>query len=217
MAQFKVKGILSYPHLFTPRAVQQGDDPKFSASILIAKNDPQVAVIQQIIETEKANGFPNGFPAKGKVFLKDGALEYPQDAKMHDYYIISGGSKADSKPHLVDTNLNPVMDQSQAYPGVIVWAAFNSFTYDMAVNKGVAAGLNGVMLTGEIGALGRLDSQPTVEQMFAGVDTPAAPPAAPQFVMTAAANGLTREAYHAAGWSDEQLVSNGMMITPSFS
>ena len=212
MAQFKVKGILSYPHLFTPRAVQQGDEPKFSASILVAKNDPQVAAIQQIIETEKANGFPNGFPAKGKVFLKDGAVEHPDDTKLHDYYIISGGAKADSKPHLVDASLNPVMDQSQAYPGAVVWAAFNSFTYDMAVNKGIAAGLNGVMLTGEMGALGRLDSQPTVEQMFAGAgEAPA------QFVMTAAANGLTREEYHASGWSDEQLVQNGLMISPSFS
>ena len=54
--QFKVKGILSYPHLFTPRSVNPGDDPKFSASILIRKDDPQVQQIQQIIDTEKANG-----------------------------------------------------------------------------------------------------------------------------------------------------------------
>lgn len=45
---------------------------------------------------------------------------------------------------------------------------------------------------------------------------PAAPAAAPAFVMTAAANGLTREQYHAAGWTDEQLIQNGMMIAPSF-
>lgn len=60
--QFKVKGILSYPHLFTPRSVNPGDDPKFSASILLRKDDPQVQQIQQIIDTEKANGWPNGFP-----------------------------------------------------------------------------------------------------------------------------------------------------------
>jgi len=36
--------------------------------------------------------------------------------------------------------------------------------------------------------------------------------------MTAAANGLTREEYHASGWSDEQLVQNGLMNeAPSFS
>lgn len=44
------------------------------------------------------------------------------------------------------------------------------------------------------------------------VATPAPAPAAPpQYVMTAKANGLTREAYHASGWNDELLVNQGMM------
>lgn len=42
---------------------------------------------------------------------------------------------------------------------------------------------------------------------------PAAPPTA-QFVMTPAANGVTRESYHEAGWTDEQLISNGLMLPP---
>ena len=215
--QFKVKGILSYPHLFTARSVQQGDEPKFSASILVLKNDPQIPAILHLIETEKANGFPNGFPSTGKSFLKDGALG--DDPALKDYYIISGNAKADSRPHLVDANMNPVMDQSQAYAGAVVWAAFNTFTYSMAVNKGVGAGLNGVMLTGEEGALGRLDGKPTVESMFGGVASapaPAAPAPAAQYLMTDAANGLTREQYHASGWTDELLIQNGMMIAPSF-
>jgi hypothetical protein len=32
--------------------------------------------------------------------------------------------------------------------------------------------------------------------------------------MTDKANGLTREQYHAAGWSDEQLVQHGIMLPP---
>lgn len=42
---------------------------------------------------------------------------------------------------------------------------------------------------------------------------PAPPvPAGPVFVMTAAANGLTREAYHASGWTDQVLLANGLMV-----
>jgi len=37
-------------------------------------------------------------------------------------------------------------------------------------------------------------------------------PVAPVRQMTAAANGVTYEAYVAAGWSDAQLVQNGMMM-----
>ncbi|SPL81340.1 Phage protein [Yersinia phage fEV-1] len=231
--QFKVKGILSYPHLFTPRSVNPGDDPKFSASILLRKGDPQIQQVQQIIATEKANGWPNGFPHNGKEFMKDGAVAFPNDAAMHNYMIISSNAKADSKPHLVDAHMQPVMNQSDAFAGAVVWAALNSFTYNQPVNKGVGCGLNGIMLTGEEGELGRLDGRPTVEGMFGDVAAggapspaaapmapaapaaPVAPPAAPVHQMTAAANGLTREQYHAAGWSDEQLIQNGLMLPPN--
>jgi hypothetical protein len=40
---------------------------------------------------------------------------------------------------------------------------------------------------------------------------PAAPPAAPVRQMTAAANGVTYEAYRQAGWTDEQLVAHQLM------
>jgi len=229
--QFKVKGILSYPHLFTPRSVNPGDDPKFSASILLRKDDPQVQRIQQLIDTEKANGWPNGFPGNGKQFMKDGAVQYPNDPTMHNFMIISANAKADSKPHTVDMQMTPVMNQADAFAGSVVWAALNSFVYNQPVNKGVGCGLNGIMLTGEEGELGRLDGRPTVEGMFgdiaggqtttAAAPPPAAtgaatpPPPAAAHQMTAAANGLTREQYHAAGWSDEQLIQNGMMLPPN--
>ena len=109
-------------------------------------------------------------------------------------------------------------------------------------NKGVSAGLNGVMLTGEEGELGRIDGRPTVESMFADVvggatppQQPAAatpapavppqappaapatpPPAAPGLIMTAAANGMTYQQYKDAGWSDEQMITNGIAQKPSF-
>ena len=185
MSQFKVKGILSFPHLFQPRAVKQGDDPKYSCSVLILKTDPQLAQVQQIIEAEKANGFPSGFPPKGKVCLKDGAVEYPQDPRLHNYMIINGSAKADQKPVVVDAGMQPVMDPATVYPGAEAWVQFNTFVYNMDTSKGVGAGLNGVMLTGLEGALGRLDNRPTAEQMFAdvaggGTTAPMAPPAAPQ-------------------------------------
>ena len=220
MAQFKVKGIISYPHLFNARAIQPGDEPKYSISVLLKKGDPQIATIQALIEQEKANGWPSGFPANGKVFLKE-SPDHPE------YMIVSGNSKADSKPAVVDANMNPVMDPSQVYAGAICWVAFNSFTYNQAVNKGVSCGLNAVMITGEEGELGRLDGRPTVESMFADVtgdvspaptpapNTPDAPAPTPQYVMTEKAGTFTHEQYIASGWTDEKLIAEGMMLPPA--
>ena len=233
MSAFKVKGILSFPNLFQPRAVQQGDDPKYGVTVLIADNDPQLATILALQEQEKQNGFPSGFPDTGKVFCKPS-----KDAP--GYHQISGGAKVDQKPHLVGPDLQPIMDQSQVYAGAVAWVQFNTFTYNQPVNKGVSAGLNGVMITGEEGALGRLDGKPTVENMFGDVAGGAAPVApapvapapvapvapvapapapapAPGLVMTAAANGVSYEQYMTTpGWTDELLIANGLAVQPSF-
>ena len=63
---------------------------------------------------------------------------------------------------------------------------------------------------------------PTAQPSPAAAPTPAAPPVAPApapytailtpKTMTAKANGLTYEAYKTAGWTDEQLNQNGMML-----
>jgi len=228
MAQFKVKGILSYPHLFQPRAITPGDDPKFSTSVLIRKDDPQLAAVTQVIEAEKANGFPSGFPSNGKCCLKDAAIAFPDKPNLHGYMVISGNSKQDQKPIVVDANRQPVVDPSDVYPGAVALVVFNSFAYNHPTSKGVSAGLNGVMLTGEEGELGRLDGRPTADMMFGDVpvtatptSAPIPPPAAPAapaaLIMTEKANGVTYEQYMATqGWSDELLIEQGLAIRPSF-
>lgn len=238
--QFKVKGILSYPHLFQPRAVQQGDEPKFSVTVLIKDDDPQLAQIQQIIEQEKANGFPSGFPDNGKLCLKP-SKDYP------GWHQICGNAKADQRPHVVHESdiTQPIMDKAQVYAGAVAWVQFNTFVYNQTVNKGIGAGLNGVMMTDETGELGRIDGRASAESMFGDVaggatppqqpaaaaptpspaapaPAPQAPPAAPSvapapgLIMTAAANGRSYEEYKAVGWSDEQLIAEGIAQKPSF-
>lgn len=194
MSQIKIKGILSYPHLFTPRAVEAGGELKYSTSVLIRKDDPQLAQLQAIVEQEKANGFPSGFPANGKLCLKDCATEpsYSGDMKLHNFMVLSTNNK--DKPQVVDMNLQPLMDPAQIYAGCVAWVMVGIQAYSMPVNKGVGAYVNGVMPTGEEGELGRIDGRPTAEQMFGDVAggapmsplTQAAAPAAPQATAPAA-------------------------------
>ena len=176
MAQIKIKGILSYPHLFTPRAVEAGGELKYSTSVLIRKDDPQLAQLQAIVEQEKANGFPSGFPANGKLCLKDCATEpsYSGDPKLHNFMILSANNK--DKPQVVGSDLQPLMDPAQIYAGCVAWVMVGIQAYSMPVNKGVGAYVNGVMPTGEEGELGRIDGRPTAEQMFGDVSQAAPMP-----------------------------------------
>jgi len=59
---------------------------------------------------------------------------------------------------------------------------------------------------------GFVQMPPPVPQAAAAPMAPPPAPAAPVRQMTAAANGVTYEAYVAAGWSDAQLVQNGLML-----
>ena len=59
---------------------------------------------------------------------------------------------------------------------------------------------------------GFVQMPPPVPQAPVAPMAPPPAPAAPVHQMTAAAQGVTYEAYVAAGWSDAQLVQNGMML-----
>lgn len=241
----QIQGILSFPALFTPKVAKGATEAKYSCAVLIPPNDPQVATLQQAVVAAKADAFPSGYTGADECFQtydeKYAGKEY-YDARFTGWHVFTCTAKAEDKPHVVDANLQPVMDPAQVYPGAMVWvnAGISGYTKGKG---GIGGWLNGVMVTGQEGSMGRLDNKPTVEQMFANVGaaptptpvaphTPAAPaapvptppvppapvaPAAPaQLIMTAAANGMTYDQYKAAGWSDEQMIANGVAQQPTF-
>jgi len=237
----QIKGIISFPALFQAKTPTGSNEAKFSCAVLIAPHDPQVAAINAAVEQASRDTFPSGFPSKGdKCFMpydeKFRGKEY-YDPKFSGYWVFSCTAKEADKPAVVNSQLQPVMDPAKVFPGAVVWVNAGISGYTKGTG-GVGGWLNGVMITDEEPPLGRLDNKPSVEQMFANLGAPQhvsatgvvvhapaptpsaplapppAPVAGPQYVMTAAANGLTREAYHAAGWTDLMLVQHGMMLPP---
>jgi hypothetical protein len=241
-----VKGIISFPTLFTPKVAQGATEAKFNISILLPPNDPQIAVINQLVEQAKLDAFPSGYTGTDQCLnaydVKFQGKSY-YDARFSGWWVFSCSAKADDRPSVVDTNYQPVLNPSDVYSGMIAHVNAGVSGY-VKGRGGIGGWLNGVMITSEDSDFGRLDGKPSTEQMFAGIGNPgpantlppqvAAPPApmappappapvapvAAQRQMTAAANGTTYEAYVAAGWSDDLLIQNGMMVgptaTPSF-
>lgn len=243
--QIKVKGIVSFPHVFEARTIPDTDGgPIYSCTCLIHESDPQFQQVWAVVEAEKANTFPNGFPPKGKMCLKN-AFEETGEERFRGWWQLSANSGADNKPHVVDANMQPVMDRAQVYAGCEAWFALNVKGYNLTVNKGVGCYLNGLMITGGEGPFGRLDNKPSAQQMFADVAPGGAPqqpaptaapgaapgnpapapapapnaapaaPAAPKYQMTEKAGAYTRDQYIASGWTDEQLIAQGMMLPPN--
>jgi hypothetical protein len=149
MANAKVvtgKVRLSYCNLFEPRATNEGEDAKFSVSLLISKKDTATIkaikdAIQSVIDTEKASKF--GGKEKGfKLPLRDGDEE--RDAPEYEgHYFINASSK--KRPVVLDEDRNVVLNPSEVYSGCYARASINFYAFAVNGNKGVAVALNSVM------------------------------------------------------------------------
>lgn len=231
-----VTGIASFPSVFTPKMAKGASEPKYSITVLIPPGDPQIESLKAEVETAKANAFPNGYTGTDECFN-----EYDKKYKGKDYYdprfsgwwVFSCSAKQNDKPAVVNMQHEDIIDPGTLRGGMIVHvnAGISGYTKGRG---GIGGWLNGVMVTGEMGEMGDLSGRPSVEQMFASVGqapqqavatptpppaapaAPTPPPAAPGPVMTAAANGISYEAYKSQGWTDDQLVAAGLMQAPSF-
>jgi len=225
----KVKGIVRYMHAVNPSAARGSDKMRYSCSILIPKDDPQVPRIIAALAACVSNGFPAGMPASADTCWEDLAITNPGNAALANYYQLKSATGVEyGQPSIFDAQLQPCMDPGLdgKLTGQWVWIGGQFATYT-AGKSGVKYYFNGLMVTGEDAQgidKGSLSSKPDMRNVFAGAapvpaaPVPAAPvPAAPVPAarqMTPAAQGATYESMIAAGWTDEMLITNGMMLPP---
>lgn len=139
---------LSYLHIWQPKAITEGQDPKYSASIIIPKSDKKTlkkikAAIEHAKEQGKNNKFGGKIPAGLKTPLRDGDEERPEDEAYENSYFINANSK--TAPGVVDLNLNKIMDQEEVYSGCYGRASVNFYPFNTNGNKGIACGLGNIM------------------------------------------------------------------------
>lgn len=142
----------SYCNLFTPRAVQDGSPAKYSVTLLIPKSDK--ATLQKIkaaIEEAKAKylvaNSGKKLPANLKSTLHDGDGERPNGGEFSEeckgHYVITVSSNR--QPVIVNADKTPLTDPQELYSGCYGRAVINFYVYDTQGNKGISAGLNGIM------------------------------------------------------------------------
>lgn len=134
----------SYAHIFEPTAVQEGQEKKYSVSIIIDKSDKQlIAKINKCIEAAIELGKTKKFAGKIKGLktpLRDGDDDRPDDENYEGKMFITASAK--TKPGVVDKDLNPIIDRDDFYSGCYGRASINFYPFNQNGNKGVAVGLN---------------------------------------------------------------------------
>jgi len=143
---------LSYANIWYPKSVNGGPE-KYSTTILIPKDSPDIKKIQDAIwqayvegsgKLEKAFGFIPEF-SQIKNPLRDGDKERDWDEAYVGHYFLNATSG--SKPQVIDIYKNPIEDTSEIYSGVYARVSIHFYVF---ANKdtgvcGIACSLDNVM------------------------------------------------------------------------
>ncbi len=138
---------LSYPNLFEARAVDEGQEAKYGASLIIDKNDTKTLekiekAIQAAIDEGKAKFKGGKVPKNLKTPLRDGDEDREDDEAYAGKMFINATSKR--KPGMIDQRKRKIEDPEDLYPGCYVRASINFFAFNANGNQGIAAGLNNI-------------------------------------------------------------------------
>ncbi|KOF56139.1 hypothetical protein AGR56_04265 [Clostridium sp. DMHC 10] len=132
----------SYANVWEPKSIN-GSDPKYSVSLIIPKSDKDtLKKVKEAIEEAKKEGtakLGGKIPANLKTPLRDGDVDRADDESYADSYFINANSN--TKPGIVDKNVQTILDQSEFYSGCYGRASITFYAYNANGNKGIACGL----------------------------------------------------------------------------
>jgi hypothetical protein len=164
---------LSFPDLFVARPPMEGSpgEPKFGCTLLFPKEGCDLAPLKALVKEAIAAKW-GATPPKGlKLPFRDGD-EKDLDGYAGMIYIRATGK---TKPGVVDSSVQPILDPEEIYAGCYVRASLNAYAYEKAGNRGVSFGLNNIQKTREGERFGGAKAKP--EDDFQAVATSGKAPA----------------------------------------
>ena len=153
MANSKTKVVtgvvrLSYANVWEPKAINEGQQPKYSVSLIIPKSDTEtIAKINAAVDAAIEEGigkFGGKKPNKAslKLPLRDGDTEREDDEAYADSYFINANSN--TAPQIVDMKVQPILERGEVYSGVYARVSVNFYAFNSSGNKGIACGLGNI-------------------------------------------------------------------------
>ena len=137
---------LSFPEIWTPKAFNEGQAPKFSCNLLLDKeNDKaQIASFKKSIKEAALGAFNGQIPAGLEVCIQDG------NSKAYDGYenamYISCASRL--RPQIIDRDRTPLVEEDdRPYAGCYVNAAISLWVQDNKYGKRIACNLNALQFS----------------------------------------------------------------------
>lgn len=142
------KGQFSYPSLFTPKINTLNGNKEYSVDILFPKSTDLKTVhegINAAIE-KKFGSDKTKHPKNLRSPIRDGDEKENNPEYAGKYYITCKCNAEKNKPQVFDRSRKQLVHESDIAGGDFGHVLLNFYAYEKSGNKGVSAGLNGVML-----------------------------------------------------------------------
>lgn len=149
---------LSFVNVFEPKAVNEGDEPKYSITAIIPKSDTKTieaikAAIQAAAEKGAQKHFGGRVPTNVTSTFHDGdtAVDDMGDLRNIKYpeykgnYFIRLSTK--KRPIVLNADRQEIIDPTEIYSGCYGRVSMSFFAYSNNGKRGVSAALNNVMKT----------------------------------------------------------------------
>lgn len=169
----------SFVHIFKPYAYVQGQQEKFSVTVLVPKTDVETkARIDAAIEAAKQRGLTekwNGvLPPVLSIPIYDGdgtktdGTPFGPECKGH--WVFTASSNVEYPPEVVDLQGNPIITPSAVYSGCYGRVNVTFFPYMFGGKKGIGCSLGPVQKTRDGEMLG--GGVPRASDVFGGGNRP---------------------------------------------
>jgi len=144
---------LSYPHIFKPKAYEQGGSEKYSASGLLELDDPQIAKIKGILSQFARDNFEQKDLRKVEFCFNEIDLENEDGEVIGEVQRFNASDF--QRPHVLHRNLKPLNESDGViYPGCRVNLSVSLWAQNNKYGKRVNANLLGVQFVADDEALG---------------------------------------------------------------
>ncbi len=170
---------LAFPNLFEPTTVAGEGKPRYSATLLIPADHPQLADIKKRIDAiakekwrEKAPALLAGLYKTGKVALHDGDEKAQYDGFPGNMFIAAAAQES-APPTVVDQARNPLTAKSgKPYAGCYVNASLEFWVQDNQWGKRVNCTLRGIQFLrdGDSFSAGRPADADEFDEVTEGAD-----------------------------------------------
>jgi len=142
---------LAFPNLFEPTTVNGEGKPRYSATLIIPADHPQLAEIRAKQEAvakdkwrDKAAAILRGLEKQDKIALHDGDTKTKYDGFPGNFFI-SAAAQENAAPTVIDRDRSPLSSKSgRPYPGCYVNASIELWVQDNAYGQRINAQLRGI-------------------------------------------------------------------------